>query len=104
MRYTTCKVWTTPGAAQTRPVSPTYGDYPSIRSVVECEDCGQLWMFDVLDSEDWNDDAGGRLLWAPVPLAIGEAQVGDIHPEQVDDLTPRVVVPGHDPASAQWHR
>lgn len=104
MSYKTCQVWTSPGTGRTRPVSPTYGDFPSIRSVVECETCGQLWLFDVRDSDDWDDEAGGHLLWAPIPRAISEAQVGDLHGDEAAELTPRVVLPGQDPARAEWHR
>lgn len=101
MSYQTCTIWTRPGLGVTRPWGPVYGEFPAIRQVVECEDCGQLWLYDLLEDEDLDSPGEGRVIYAPIPHAIREVQVGEIDADVADQLVPRLVLPGHDPDRAE---
>ena len=100
MDYTRCTIWKQ-GYGTTRPFGPLHGEPPAIRQVVECEDCGQLWLWDFTEGENWDDVVATRTIYAPIPGALREVHVGEIDAGDSENLVPRLVIKGEDVANAQ---
>ena len=90
--YSDCQTWNDPKAAQLLQAGALLRDHPNVRALMVCEICGQRWLYDFLDSEDWGGDGDGRVIYAPVPQALAEAACAELTVREVDRLRPRLVV------------